>query len=217
MAAVRTPPYQAFTLYFVQTFVPKNTCPNPSCHLFEQNMGNCSRLWMKHHGRMLGITFQWNKGAGGVKTPKHAKQHGKHGLNFSFSRIVFCDNFEEVNGLNNHTISPKSLLIRWRLGERQGLWDEALQATARKPQTHKHHPPSAAEAWSKRATEVEWLAGLGRASQAIHRLGSPGLAYDTPTVRQKLFGKFPSHSRWFPFTPRTRDATSSPYSNRTGD
>ena len=85
----------------------------------------------------------------------------------------------------------KSLLIRWRLGERQGLWDEAIQATARKPQTYKHPPPSTAEAWGKRATEIERLAGLGRASQAIHRLGSPGLAYDTPTVRQKLFGKFP--------------------------
>ena len=44
---------------------------------------------------------------------------------------------------------------------------------------------------SKRATEVERLAGLGRASQATHRLGSPELTYDTPTIRRKLFGKFP--------------------------
>ena len=90
----------------------------------------------------------------------------------------------------------KSLLIRWRLGERQGLWDEAIQATAKKPQAHK--PPSTAEAWGKRATEAERLAGLGRAAQAIHRLGSPGLAYNTPMVRQKLFGKFPPVHVGFP-------------------
>lgn len=46
---------------------------------------------------------------------------------------------------------------------------------------------AASEAWSKRATKVERLSFLGQASQAIHPLGSPGLACDTPTVRQKLF------------------------------
>ena len=106
----KIPPYQAFTLYFVLTFVAKNTCLNPFCHLFEQNMGNYSRLWMRHHGRMLGITFLWNRGAGGVKTPKHAKQHGKHGLNFSFSLSVFCD-MQSCNGLN----------LKWVCLSKEGL------------------------------------------------------------------------------------------------
>ena len=97
---------QTFTLYFVLTFILKNTCPNPSSHLFEQNMGNCLLQRMRLRDRMLGITFQWNRGAGGFTTPKHAKQHGKHGLNFSFSLSVFCDNFGEDNDPNNHIISP---------------------------------------------------------------------------------------------------------------
>eukprot|EP00438_Fugacium_kawagutii_P000312 Skav205273 [mRNA] locus=scaffold1841:208849:211374:- [translate_table: standard] len=39
--------------------------------------------------------------------------------------------------------------------------------------------------------EAERLAGLGRPSQAIHRLQSPGLAHPTPQVKQKLLAKFP--------------------------
>ena len=97
---------QTFTLYFVLTFILKNTCPNPSSHLFEQNMGNCLLQRMRLRDRMLGITFQWNRGAGGFTTPKHAKQHGKYGLNFSFSLSVFCDNFGEDNDPSNHIISP---------------------------------------------------------------------------------------------------------------
>ena len=46
------------------------------------------------------------QGGRGFTTPKHAKQHGKHGLNFSFSLSVFCDNFGEDSGPNNHIISP---------------------------------------------------------------------------------------------------------------
>ncbi len=108
---------QTFTLYFVLTFILKNTCPNPSSHLFEQNMGNCLLQRMRLRDRMLGITFQWNRGAGGFTTPKHAKQHGKHGLNFSFSLSVFCDNFGEDSGPNNHIISPNPYWLDGALGK----------------------------------------------------------------------------------------------------
>ena len=64
----------------------------------------------------------------------------------------------------------KSLLVWWRLGERGGLWSEAVQATI---------------------AEAERLAALGRPSQAIRRLQSPGLAQNTPQVKQKLRAKFP--------------------------
>ena len=39
--------------------------------------------------------------------------------------------------------------------------------------------------------KLNGLAGLGRPSQAIHRLQSPGLAHNTPQVQQKLMAKFP--------------------------
>ena len=141
MALSTTPPYQAFTLYFVLTFVLKNTCRNPSCHLFEQNMGNSLRLWMKHHGRMRGITFQWNRGAGGVKTLKHAKQHGKHGLNFSFSRSVFYDNFGEANGLNNHTILPNPYWLDGALGKDRDYGTKPCKLLRENPKPTSTNPP----------------------------------------------------------------------------
>ena len=84
----------------------------------------------------------------------------------------------------------KSLLVRWRLGERAGLWSEACQASTPKPRGARAHPsPDTIRA--HKVLEAERLAGLGRPSQAIHRLQSPGLAHDTPQVKQKLLAKFP--------------------------
>ena len=84
----------------------------------------------------------------------------------------------------------KSLLVRWRLGERGGLWHEAVQASnSPQPKTRAEDNPETQRA--RRATQAERLAGLGRPSQAIHRLQSPGLAHNTPQVQQKLMAKFP--------------------------
>ena len=132
---------------------------------------------MRLRDRMLGITFQWNRGAGGFTTPEHAKQHGKHGLNFSFSLSVFCDNFGEDNGPNNHIISPNPYSLDGALGKDRdyGMKLSKLLREEPKPTTTpplRRRKPGVNE----RRKSNDWR--LGRASQAIHRLGSAGLAYD---------------------------------------
>ncbi|CAE7237140.1 STRN3, partial [Symbiodinium natans] len=48
------------------------------------------------------------------------------------------------------------------------------------------------EEWAFKVRETERLVGLGRISQALHRLTSLGLASDTPAVRAALLAKFPA-------------------------
>ena len=80
----------------------------------------------------------------------------------------------------------KSLLTRWRLGERKGLWDEAVMAArTRKPRGDSN------QTLERREAEVRRLVALGRSGQAMKRLVSPGLAASNEQIRQKLLAKFP--------------------------
>ena len=96
----------------------------------------------------------------------------------------------------------RSLLLRWRLGERRSLWDEAIVAVECRPLIGAKTP-------SRDATcaDAGRLVALGRPGQALKRLTSPGLARDTPEVRAKLMAKFPpapatiSESSALPPTP----------------
>ena len=166
MALSTTPSYQALTLYFMQTFVPK-TLTEYGKLLAAVNEASRPDAW---------DYLRMEQGGRGSQDTEACQAARKAWLELFFFPKCVLRQFRRGQRLQQSYHFTKSLLIRWGLGERQGLWDEALQATARKPQTHKHHPPSAAEAGSKRATEVERLTGLGRASQSFLRLGSPGLA-----------------------------------------
>ena len=78
----------------------------------------------------------------------------------------------------------KALLLRWKAGERLSLWCEIPESTG----ARKKGISNAAQA---RQEQVDKLVGLGRLSQALQRLTSPGLAENTAQVRAKLLAKFP--------------------------
>ena len=85
----------------------------------------------------------------------------------------------------------KALLLRWRMGERAGLWREAVGGQRRGP-VDAGGRRSEKQGWNSRVQEVERLTGLGRISQALSRLTSPGLAANTAAVRSALLAKFPA-------------------------
>ena len=80
----------------------------------------------------------------------------------------------------------RSLLTRWKMGGRQGLWDEAVMAMRRRGQ--KRSKDRLAE---QREADVCRLVSLGRPGQAAKRLVSPGLAETNDIMKQKLLAKFP--------------------------
>ena len=83
----------------------------------------------------------------------------------------------------------RSLLLRWRLGERRSLWDEAIMAV-------ECRPLSGAKPLSRKdvCADAGRLVALGRPGQALKRLTSPGLARDTPEVQAKLMAKVSASS-----------------------
>ena len=81
----------------------------------------------------------------------------------------------------------QSLLLLWKAGDRYGLWLEARAAGERRSR-------KGVGGKGKRShvsREVERLVSLGRSGEAGRRLVSPGLAEDTPQVRQRLLAKIP--------------------------
>ena len=80
----------------------------------------------------------------------------------------------------------RSLRIRWKMGEQQGLWDEAVMAIRKRGQTR-----SKDNNLEQREADVCRLVSLGRAGQAAKRLVSPGLAESNDVAKQKLLAKFP--------------------------
>ena len=80
----------------------------------------------------------------------------------------------------------RSLLERWKSGERETLWAEL-------PPRPKARKAADKDSRRSRQDQAQRLVALARAGQAINRLVSPGLASDTPVVRQKLLAKFPSY------------------------
>ena len=71
-------------------------------------------------------------------------------------------------------IFAKSLLIRWRLGERRELWDEAR---GRLVASRKDRTEEIQENYREGAhADMRRLVSLGRAGRALKRLISPGLA-----------------------------------------
>ena len=86
-----------------------------------------------------------------------------------------------------------SLLIRWRLGERRELWDEAK---GRVVASRKDRTEEAQENYREGVhADVRRLVSLGRAGRALKRLVSLGLAACTETVKNKLLSKFPGNPR----------------------
>ena len=77
----------------------------------------------------------------------------------------------------------RTLLMRWQAGERWSLWAELPKPSKRKRMND--------NSLEKRQEQCERLVSLGRPGPAVQRLTSPGLANDTPQVRQKLLAKFP--------------------------
>ena len=67
---------------------------------------------------------------------------------------------------------------------------EALPSSS--PQTKKARQ-AAEEEWERKIREIERLVGVGKFSQAAQRLTSPGLAADTPQVKERILGKFPAN------------------------
>ena len=87
----------------------------------------------------------------------------------------------------------KSLLIRWRLGERRELWDEAK---GRVVASRKDRIGEAQESYREGVhADARRLVSLGRAGRALKRLVSPGLATCTETVKNKLLAKFLGNPR----------------------
>ena len=87
----------------------------------------------------------------------------------------------------------KSLLLRWRLGERRELWDEAK---GRVIASRKDRTGEAQESYREGVhADVRRLVSLGRAGRALKRLVSPGFAACTETVKNKLLAKFPGNPR----------------------
>jgi len=78
----------------------------------------------------------------------------------------------------------QALLMRWKEGERETLWAELPS-----PPSGKSKVNNSVEAKQQSCMR---LSALGRRSQAVQRLISPGLAEDTPAVRDKLLSKFPA-------------------------
>ena len=90
-------------------------------------------------------------------------------------------------------IFAKSLLIRWRLGERRDLWDEAK---GRAVALRKNRIGEIQENYREGAhADARRLLSLGRAGRAFKRLISPGLAAYTETVKNKLLAKFLGNPR----------------------
>ena len=80
----------------------------------------------------------------------------------------------------------RRLLTRWKMGERQGLWDEAVMAMHKRGQKR-----SKDRLTEQREADVCRLLSLGRPGQVAKRLVSPGLAETNDLVLQKLLAKFP--------------------------
>ena len=76
----------------------------------------------------------------------------------------------------------RSLLERWRAGDRYGLWLEAVACSERRIRGKRG---KASQAQLHR--EIERLVSLGRAGEAAQRLVSPGLASNTPAVKARKF------------------------------
>ena len=102
----------------------------------------------------------------------------------------------------------KALLLRWKAGERLSLWCEIPESTGARKK-------GAFNATKARHEQVVKLVGLGRLSQALQRLTSPGLAENTAQVRAKLLAKFPpcpgvrpEESATLPPPPEEIEATS---------
>ena len=87
----------------------------------------------------------------------------------------------------------KSLLLRWRLGERRELWDEAkgrvVQTKRGSMDDNREHYREGVHA------DVRRLVSLGRPGRAMKRLVSPGLAACTEAVKNKFLAKFPPNPR----------------------
>ena len=91
----------------------------------------------------------------------------------------------------------RSLLARWKMGERQGLWDEAVMAIRKRGR----RGPKDNNA-EQREADICRLVSLGRPGQAAKRLVSPGLAEANDVNKQKFLAKFPpnpddiAHGPW---------------------
>ena len=72
------------------------------------------------------------------------------------------------------------------MGDRIGLWKEALEAGQRRNKARR-----GAQSEEQLQREVERLISLGRVGEVANRLKSPGLAAENPQVRSKLLAKFP--------------------------
>ena len=88
---------------------------------------------------------------------------------------------------------PKSLLIRWRVGERRELWDEVK---GRVIASRKDRIGEIQESYREGIhADRRRLVSLGRTGRALKRLVSPGLATYTETVKNKFLAKFPGNPR----------------------
>ena len=80
----------------------------------------------------------------------------------------------------------RSLLSRWRIGERRGLWDEAVMAVRKRGPGRSQDNTS-----ERREADVCRLVSLGCPGQAAKCSASPGLAEYNEVVKHKLLAKFP--------------------------